>query len=78
MRSYPEPPTRRVRLWHIKSIFGLTVKNGPLLAEQKILGEQCILYKQEITLMYGGIITLSFSTCKLHLKQSHKVPQPVL
>ena len=30
------------------------------------------------TLMYGGIITHSFSTCKLHLKQSGKVPQPVL
>ena len=30
------------------------------------------------TLMYGGIITHSFTTCKLHLKQSGKVPQPVL
>ena len=30
------------------------------------------------TLMYGGVITHSFSTCKLHLKQSGKVPQPVL
>ena len=30
------------------------------------------------TLMYGGIITRSFITCKLHLKQSSKVPQPVL
>ena len=30
------------------------------------------------TLMYGGIITHSFITCKLHLKQSGKVPQPVL
>ena len=28
--------------------------------------------------MYGGIITHSFTTCKLHLKQSGKVPQPVL
>ena len=28
--------------------------------------------------MYGGIITHSFITCKLHLKQSGKVPQPVL
>ena len=27
--------------------------------------------------MYGGIITHSFITCKLHLKQSGKVPQPV-
>ena len=26
------------------------------------------------TLMYGGIITHSFSTCKLHLKQSGKDP----
>ena len=26
------------------------------------------------TLMYGGIITHSFITCKLHLKQSGKVP----
>ena len=30
------------------------------------------------TLMYGGIITHSFITCKLHLKQSGKVLQPVL
>ena len=30
------------------------------------------------TLMYGGIITHSFITCKLHLKQSGKVPQLVL
>ena len=31
------------------------------------------------TLMYGrGVITHSFITCKLHLKQSGKVPQPVL
>ena len=30
------------------------------------------------TLMYGGIITHSFITCKLHLKQSGKVRQPVL
>ena len=31
-----------------------------------------------VTLMYGGIITHSFITSKLHLKQSGKVPQPVL
>ena len=30
------------------------------------------------TLMYGGVITHSFITCKLHLKQCSKVPQPVL
>ena len=30
------------------------------------------------TLMYGGIITDSVITCKLHLKQSGKDPQPVL
>ena len=29
------------------------------------------------TLIYGGIITHSFITSKLHLKQSGKVPQPV-
>ena len=29
------------------------------------------------TLVYGGIITHSFITCKVHLKQSGKVPQPV-
>ena len=31
-----------------------------------------------LTLMYGGIITHSFITYKLHLKQSGKVSQPVL
>ena len=30
------------------------------------------------TLTYRGIIIRSFITCKLHLKQSGKVPQPVL
>ena len=33
------------------------------------------------TLMYGSIVTVythSFITCKLHRKQSGKVPQPVL
>ena len=30
------------------------------------------------TLMYGGIVTHSFITCKLHRKQSGKVPQLVL
>ena len=34
--------------------------------------------QQFFTLMYGGIITHSFTTCKLHLKQSGKVPQTVL
>ena len=29
------------------------------------------------TLIYGGILTRSFITSKLHLKQSGKVPQPV-
>ena len=29
------------------------------------------------TLIYGGILTHSFITSKLHLKQSGKVPQPV-
>ena len=29
------------------------------------------------TLIYGGILTHSFMTSKLHLKQSGKVPQPV-
>ena len=30
------------------------------------------------TLMYGSIVAPSFITCKLHRKQSGKVPQPVL
>ena len=30
------------------------------------------------TVLYGGIIKHAFITCKLHLKQSGKVPQPVL
>ena len=37
-----------------------------------------VLVYLTFTLMYGGIITHSFITCKLHLKQSGKVPQPVL
>ena len=37
-----------------------------------------VVFYLTFTLMYGGIITHSFITCKLHLKQSGKVPQPVL
>ena len=37
-----------------------------------------VLVYLTFTLMYKGIITHSFITCKLHLKQSGKVRQPEL
>ena len=39
---------------------------------------QQITISSGFNLMAGGIITHSFITCKLRLKQSGKVPQPVL
>ena len=66
-------------LYHM-NIFKVHSQNRGLniakTASVKVTGSPLVYLT--FTLIYGGIITHSFSTCKLHLKQSGKVPQPVL
>ena len=55
-------------------------KKAKKTLKKKLATESQMVYLT-FTLMYGGIVTVythSFIACKLHRKQSGKVPQPVL
>ena len=66
--------TQQFHEQHFKKKGGLGEgRDGPLAILKSAVVPGVVVYLT-FTLIYGGIITHSFSTCKLHLKQSGKSP----